>query len=214
MKLIRFGKNRAERPGVLTDDGVRLDLSAHFVDWNSEFLGGEEMKRLRDLLGWGVARLPVVADEIRWGAPIARPGKVICIGLNYSDHALESGAAIPSEPIVFMKAANTVIGPFDDVEIPHGSGKTDWEVELGIVIGREARYLPNAEVARGHIAGFCLSHDVSERHFQLERGGQWTKGKSCDTFDPLGPFADDRCACRPREVVDAAFSEWRAEADG
>jgi 2-keto-4-pentenoate hydratase/2-oxohepta-3-ene-1,7-dioic acid hydratase in catechol pathway len=125
---------------------------------------------------------------LRTGSPIARPGKVICIGLNYSDHARETGAAIPAEPILFMKAANTVVGPFDDVQIPRGSEKTDWEVELGVVIGQTARYLDSPGDARACIAGYVLSHDVSERAYQLERGGQWTKGKSCDTFNPLGPF--------------------------
>lgn len=188
MKLVRFGEFRAERPGVLTGDGRRLDLSGHFADWGSAFLGGDGVERLRAIVAAEEKSLPEVAEGVRWGAPIARPGKVICIGLNYSDHAAETGAAIPTEPIIFMKAANTVVGPFDDVQIPRLSEKTDWEVELGVVIGREARYLQSVEAAREHIAGYVLSHDVSERHFQIERGGQWTKGKSCDTFNPLGPF--------------------------
>lgn len=194
MKLIRFGEFRKERPGILTEAGERIDLSAYFSDWNHEFLGGEGLSHLQELVSRRSAELPRVAENVRWGAPIARPGKVICIGLNYSDHARETGAAVPAEPIVFMKASNTVVGPFDDLQIPRASEKTDWEVELGVVIGREARYLEGVEDARDHIAGYVLSHDVSERGFQLERGGQWTKGKSCDTFNPLGPFvvtADD-----------------------
>jgi len=188
MQLIRFGDFRAERPGVLTAGNRRLDLSAHFADWNSEFFSSNGLERLAEVLRAKEAQLPLVPDSVRWGAPVARPHKVICIGLNYSDHARETGAAIPAEPIIFMKASNTVVGPFDNIEIPRGSEKTDWEVELGVVIGREARYLESVEAARRHIAGFTLSHDVSERHFQIERGGQWTKGKSCDTFNPLGPF--------------------------
>jgi len=188
MQLIRFGDFRAERPGVLTAGNRRLDLSAHFADWNSEFFSSDGLERLADVFRAKEAQLPLVPDSVRWGAPVARPHKVICIGLNYSDHARETGAAIPAEPIIFMKASNTVVGPFDDIEIPRGSEKTDWEVELGVVIGREARYLESVEAARRHIAGFAVSHDVSERHFQIERGGQWTKGKSCDTFNPLGPF--------------------------
>ena len=132
--------------------------------------------------------LPEVPESARWGACVARPGKVICIGLNYSDHATESGMELPSEPIVFQKGANTVVGPYDPILIPRKSEKTDWEVELGIVIGQDARYLDSVEDAKNYIAGYCISHDVSERAFQLERGGQWTKGKSCDNFNPIGPF--------------------------
>lgn len=186
MKLIRFGPSKQEKPGVLATDGTRYDLSAHFADWNSEFFAGDQIHSLPALVASG--SLPAVAEDVRWGAPVARPGKIICIGLNYRDHAEETGAEIPKEPIVFMKAPNTVIGPYDDVMIPRGSQKTDWEVELGVIIGKEARYLEGPEQARHHIAGFALTHDISEREFQIERGGQWTKGKSCDTFNPLGPF--------------------------
>jgi 2-keto-4-pentenoate hydratase/2-oxohepta-3-ene-1,7-dioic acid hydratase in catechol pathway len=188
MRFIRFGDPRKEHPGILTASGVRKDLSAHFADWDSEFWGGDGPQRVQEILKSEENSLPSVPENARWGAPIARPHMVVCIGLNYSDHAAETGAAIPTEPILFMKASNTVIGPFDDIEIPRGSTKTDWEVELGVVIGRPARYLRDAAEAREHIAGYVLSHDVSERAFQLERGGQWTKGKSCDTFNPLGPF--------------------------
>jgi 2-keto-4-pentenoate hydratase/2-oxohepta-3-ene-1,7-dioic acid hydratase in catechol pathway len=188
MKFIRFGAPGEERPGILAENGVRKDLSAHFSDWDRSFWGGNGAQRVQQLLKSEADSLPSVPEDVRWGAPIARPGKIICIGLNYSDHAAETGALIPTEPILFMKAPNTVIGPFDDIEIPRNSTKTDWEVELGVIIGRNARYLRDARQAHDHIAGYVLSHDVSERAFQLERGGQWTKGKSCDTFNPLGPF--------------------------
>ncbi len=188
MRLIRFGLRGEEKPGVLLDDKQRIDLSAHFQDWDRGFLGSGGITKLQEVLGAGVEKLPRVSESVRWGAPVARPGKVICIGLNYSDHAHESGMPIPTEPIDFLKGSNTVVGPYDDVMIPRNSEKTDWEVELGVVIGAEARYVAAEEAAMQHIAGYCVSHDVSERAFQLERGGQWTKGKSCDTFNPLGPF--------------------------
>lgn len=188
MRLIRFGPAGQEKPGVMDSQGNRRDLSSHFADWDSRFLSGNDADRLAEILRSKETSLPLVAETERWGAPIARPGKVICIGLNYSDHAAESGMPIPAEPIVFLKGSNTVVGPYDDVQIPRGSQKTDWEVELGVVIGRKARYLESTADAAKHIAGYCISHDVSERAFQLERGGQWTKGKSCDTFNPLGPW--------------------------
>jgi len=186
MKLIRFGEPGREQPGVLTDDGMRLDLSAHLRDWDAARFEDGSLAELVGLLA--NTELPRVADDVRWGAPIARPGKIICIGLNYSDHARETGAEIPKEPIIFLKAPNTVVGPYDAIEIPRRSTKTDWEVELGVVIGKRAKYLCSPAESRAHIVGFTISHDVSEREFQMERGGQWTKGKSCDTFNPLGPF--------------------------
>lgn len=187
MKLIRFGERGMEKPGVLTDQGHRKDCSALFADWNRDFFQHGGLERLR---AWNAKldELPEVPPAARWGAPVVRPGKVIGIGLNYSDHAAESGMPIPAEPIVFLKGTNTVCGPNDPVLIPRGSQKTDWEVELGVVIGRDARYLTSAAEARNFIAGYCVSHDVSERAFQLERGGQWTKGKSADNFNPLGPW--------------------------
>ncbi len=188
MRLIRFGPSGNEKPGVIDDTGTRRDLSAHFNDWDMAFFGSSNMPRLAEILKRETTAMPAVPETERWAAPIARPPKVICIGLNYSDHAAESGMPIPAEPIVFMKASNTVVGPFDDLRIPRGGDKTDWEVELGVVIGKEARYLASPADASAHIAGYCLTHDVSERAFQLERGGQWTKGKSCDTFNPLGPW--------------------------
>lgn len=188
MKLLRFGPEGQERPGTLDAGGRRCDLSAHFQDWDRAFFAGDGVERLKEILQGDGSSLPTVPESERWAAPVARPGKVICIGLNYSDHAQESGMPVPTEPIVFLKASNTVIGPYDNVQIPRGSEKTDWEVELGVVIGKQARYLASPEAALGHVAGYCISHDVSERAFQLERGGQWTKGKSCDTFNPLGPW--------------------------
>ena len=188
MRLIRFGSVGDEKPGVLDQAGSRRDLSAHFKDWDMAFFGSGEIHRLAEIVKRDAAKLPLVPESERWAAPIARPAKVICIGLNYSDHAAESGMPIPPEPIVFMKASNTVVGPYDDVLIPRGGEKTDWEIELGVVIGKEARYLASTADAQAHIAGYCLTHDVSERAFQLEHNGQWTKGKSCDTFNPLGPW--------------------------
>jgi len=188
MKLARYGEHGFEKPGVLTDSGERLDVSAHFADWDSTFLGGDGLARLESFLEKQMNSLPRFSNDLRIGPPIARPGKIICVGLNYSDHAAESGMPIPIEPILFMKAPNTVVGPYDDIQIPRGGEKVDWEVELGVVIGRKARYLDSPDAALAHVAGYVLSHDVSERSFQLERGGQWTKGKSCDTFNPLGPF--------------------------
>jgi 2-keto-4-pentenoate hydratase/2-oxohepta-3-ene-1,7-dioic acid hydratase in catechol pathway len=188
LKLVRYGSKGSERPAVLTEGGERLDLSGHFDDWNAEFFADQGLDVLREILSSRSHDLPRIDASTRIGAPVARPGKIICIGLNYSDHARESGMAIPAEPIIFLKAPNTVAGPNDDVWIPRGSVKTDWEVELAIVIGSEARHLDSAEAARSCIAGYTICHDVSEREFQLERGGQWTKGKSCDTFSPLGPY--------------------------
>jgi len=189
MKLVRFGDAGKERPGLLTHEGKRVNLSQDFNDWDAEFFRRGGLDELAALLSKkDVGSFPPVDESVRYGAPVARPGKVICVGLNYSDHAAESGMEIPKEPILFMKAANTVVGPYDNLIIPRGSKKTDWEVELGIVLGKDARYLSSPDEASDLIAGFCLSHDVSEREFQLERGGQWTKGKSCDTFNPLGPF--------------------------
>jgi len=199
MRLIRFGAKGQEKPGVLSSAGVRLDLSEFFDDWNSAFFAGDGLSQLAGIVASRGDELGHVPETERWGAPVARPGKVICIGLNYSDHAKESGMPVPAEPIVFLKAANTVIGPYDEVLIPRGSEKTDWEVELGVVIGREARYVESVAAAGAHIGGYCLAHDVSERAFQLERGGQWTKGKSCDTFNPLGPWVST-----PDEVADPA----------
>ncbi len=205
MKLVRHGDPGQEKPGILDDAGRRLDLSAEFTDWNHEFFYSGGMARLRRLLDRQRA-LPTVADGVRWAAPIARPGMLMCIGLNYSDHARESGMAIPTEPILFQKATNTVVGPYDDVLIPRLSQKTDWEVELGIVIGADALYLDSPELALNHIAGYTIVHDVSEREFQLERGGQWTKGKSCPTFSPVGPWLATPDEVGDPQALDLALS--------
>ena len=194
MKLVRFGIVGKEAPGLLDSAGRRRDATRIVGgDYDRAFF---ENGGLRNLSGIDPKTLPLVQDDARWGAPVARPGKVICIGLNYADHAAESNMPLPAEPIIFFKAPNTVIGPYDDVLIPLtpdwlGGGhsqKTDWEVELGVIIGRTCQRLASEEQAHAAIAGYCISNDVSERHFQLERGGQWVKGKSCDTFNPLGPW--------------------------
>ncbi|WP_066039763.1 fumarylacetoacetate hydrolase family protein [Herbiconiux solani] len=183
MRFLRIGAPGAERPAVEVD-GIRYDISAVTDDIDGDFL----TRGYADLeAALAAGELPVIDEGDRIGAPIARPGKIVCIGLNYRDHAEETGAAIPGEPVVFMKDPMTMVGPFDDILIPRASTKTDWEVELGVVIGETARYLESPAAARAHIAGYVLSHDVSEREFQLERGGQWDKGKSCETFNPLGP---------------------------
>jgi 2-keto-4-pentenoate hydratase/2-oxohepta-3-ene-1,7-dioic acid hydratase in catechol pathway len=178
MRLARHGAPGTERPIVSGTDGVWHDLTPVAPDVAGAVLAGPT---------FDIAALPVVSEVGRLGPPIM-PGKIVCIGLNYRDHAAETGADIPAEPIIFLKAADTVVGPDDDVLIPRGSTKTDWEVELGVVIGRPARYLASPDEAASCIAGYVLSNDVSEREFQLERGGQWDKGKNCETFNPLGPW--------------------------
>lgn len=185
MRFIRVGEPGREAPAV-EHDGARYGLSGLTADITGAWLEGGGLAATRAALAEGA--LPVLDGEGRLGAPIAPPGKIVCIGLNYRDHAEETGAAIPAEPVVFMKDPSTVVGPDDDVLIPRRSVKTDWEVELGVVIGRTARYLDSPDDALSHVAGYVLSHDVSEREFQLERGGQWDKGKSCETFNPLGPW--------------------------
>ncbi|HJP32713.1 MAG TPA: fumarylacetoacetate hydrolase family protein [Candidatus Latescibacteria bacterium] len=184
MKLLRYGDRGRERPGRLDDEGVLRDLSDHVNDIDGGTLGDDTLSRLQAI---DPTSLPVVSGSPRLGPPVGAVGKFVCIGLNYSDHAKETGNPIPVEPIVFMKATSAINGPYDDIIIPRRSTKTDWEVELGVVIGREARYVSQAD-ALSHVAGFCTVHDVSERYFQLETGGNWTKGKSCDTFGPFGPW--------------------------
>ena len=188
MKLMRVGSVGKERPAVLHDGRV-LDVSAHVEDFTPAFFDSDGISRLRQVVDLHATELPKVdlADE-RVGAPIARPHKVVCAGLNYADHAQESGMEVPTEPVIFFKASSTVVGPNDTVLLPRGGEKTDWEVELGVVIGHEARYLRDEDAAVDVIAGYCVSNDVSERAFQLERGGQWVKGKSCETFNPVGPW--------------------------
>jgi len=187
MLLFRFGEKDQEKPGVVIGK-AKKDCSAHFTDWNREFFNNNGLEALKSLVDDGGGSLPDVPDGIRYGSCVARPGTLMCIGLNYSDHAEESGMEPPPEPVIFQKVSNAVIGPYDDVVIPRGSRKTDWEVELGVVIGQDALYLDSVEEAENYIAGYCISQDVSERAFQLEREGQWTKGKSCPTFNPLGPY--------------------------
>ncbi|WP_112662042.1 fumarylacetoacetate hydrolase family protein [Microvirga flavescens] len=184
MKLLRYGPAGQEKPGLLDSSGTLRDLSAHVKDIAGEALSPEGLKRIAAL---DPASLPAVEASVRLGPCVGGTGKFICIGLNYSDHAAETGASVPPEPIVFMKATSAIVGPNDNIEIPRGSQKTDWEVELGIVIGRHAKYVSEAD-ALDYVAGYCLTNDVSERAFQTERHGQWTKGKSCDTFGPTGPW--------------------------
>ncbi len=184
MKLLRYGPKGAEKPGLLDATGRIRCLAAVVPDIDGAAIGPEGLAMLR---ATNVEDLPVVDGSPRLGACVARVGKFICIGLNYADHAAESGLAVPPEPVIFMKAASAVCGPNDDVEIPRGSLKTDWEVELGVVIGKTAKYVTEAEAA-AHIAGYCVVNDISERAFQIERSGQWTKGKSHDTFGPIGPW--------------------------
>lgn len=187
MKLIRFGTLQNEKPGVQLQDGTRLDVSAFGSDYDETFFGTEGIEKLSQWLEQHQDSCPVVASDIRLGAPLARPSKIVCVGLNYAKHAEESGMAPPEEPVLFFKASSAITGPFDPIRIPKGSTKTDWEVELALVIGKKASYVSEKE-ALNHVAGYVLHNDVSERAFQLERSGQWVKGKSCDTFAPLGPF--------------------------
>lgn len=184
MKLIRFGPPGQESPGLIDPEGRPLDLSDHVDDIAGETLSPEGLDRLR-ALDW--TRLPQVPGDVRLGPPVGRVGKVMAIGLNYADHARETGGEVPPEPVLFMKATSAICGPHDTVRLPRGSTATDWEVELGVVIGTPAKYVTEAE-ALNHVAGYCVVNDVSERDYQIRRAGQWTKGKSCDTFCPLGPW--------------------------
>ena len=189
MKLIRFGEPGHERPGLILPDGRRIDASGcgGGADYDEAFFGSGGLERLARWLAEGGAAAPVVPDDVRLGPPICRPSKIVCVGLNYRDHARESGMAVPEEPVLFFKATTAITGPNDDVVIPRDGTKVDWEVELAVVIGRRTTYVER-DRALDHVAGYVLHNDYSERSFQLERGGQWVKGKSCDTFAPLGPF--------------------------
>ncbi|HEJ8042479.1 fumarylacetoacetate hydrolase family protein [Serratia marcescens] len=184
MKLLRYGQPGQERPGMLDAQGRLRDLSQHIADVGGAALSPASLAKLRAL---DSAALPLVEGEPRLGACVGGIGKFICIGLNYADHAAETGAAIPEEPVVFNKWTSAVVGPYDRVEIPRGSQKTDWEVELGVVIGLGGRYISEVDAMR-HVAGYCVINDVSEREYQIERGGTWDKGKGCDTFGPIGPW--------------------------
>ncbi len=190
VRLVRFGPAGQERPGVLhEDESTILDVSSLIGDFGPDFFATDGLAALAAAFSGGTDALPTVAvDDVRLGPPVSRPHKLLCIGLNFADHAAESGLDVPAEPVLFMKATNTIVGPHDDVFIPRGSTKTDWEVELGLVIGSSARYLEDEAAGWDCIAGYVLSNDVSERAFQIERGGQWTKGKSSETFNPLGPW--------------------------
>lgn len=184
MKLLRYGEPGQERPGMLDAQGRLRDLSQYIADVGGAALSPASLAKLRAL---DSAALPLVEGQPRLGACVGGIGKFICIGLNYADHAAETGAAIPEEPVVFNKWTSAVVGPYDRVEIPRGSQKTDWEVELGVVIGQGGRYISEADAMR-HVAGYCVINDLSEREYQIERGGTWDKGKGCDTFGPIGPW--------------------------
>ena len=187
MKLIRFGTAGMEKPGLLLEDGTRLDVSEFGEDYTEFFFDTDGPSRLQHWLQNNKAECPQLAGDVRLGPPLARPSKIVCVGLNYAEHAAESGMNIPSEPVLFFKATSAIVGPNDDIVIPKGSQKTDWEVELAVVIGKKASYVSEQD-AMDHVAGYLLHNDYSEREYQLEREGQWVKGKSCDTFAPLGPY--------------------------
>ncbi|QDH80065.1 fumarylacetoacetate hydrolase family protein [Echinicola soli] len=187
MKLLRFGNPGEEKPGIEKANGTRIDCSAFGEDWTEDFLDKDGLKRLAIWLESNEASCPKVGSDVRLGPPIKRPSKIICIGLNYSLHAKESGMDVPKQPVIFMKATSSLCGPNDDIIIPRNSEKTDWEVELAVMIGKKASYV-DKEKAMDYVAGYCLLNDVSERDFQLNHGGQWVKGKSNDHFSPLGPY--------------------------
>jgi 2-keto-4-pentenoate hydratase/2-oxohepta-3-ene-1,7-dioic acid hydratase in catechol pathway len=187
MKLIRFGDSGREKPGLILPEGTRVDVSAFGEDYDETFFASDGLIRLAEWLRDHAGKAPRISDTLRLGSPVARPSKIVCVGLNYRDHAEETGAKMPAEPILFFKSTTALCGPNDDVIIPKNSQKTDWEVELAVVVGKKATYVAESEAMR-YVAGYVLHNDYSEREFQLERGGQWDKGKGCDTFAPLGPF--------------------------
>lgn len=186
MKLIRFGEYRKEKPGVFENNKF-YDVSGFADDYDESFFENKGLEKLEKEFSEYKSSLPVISSDTRLGSPVACPSKIICIGLNYKDHAEESKMKIPSEPVIFLKSTSSLVGPNDDLEIPKNGFKTDWEVELALVIGKKAKYIDEAD-AMNYVAGYCLHNDYSERSFQLEHEGQWTKGKSCDTFAPLGPY--------------------------
>lgn len=210
MYLMRLGEAGSERPAARIDDGTYVDLSDVVTDFDEAFFRDDGLDRIRPVVAQraGSGHVQETAG-VRVGAPIARPHQIICVGLNYRDHAAETGQAVPDEPILFTKSPNTVIGPYDDVRIPRGSTKPDWEVELGIVIGRRTSYLDSPDDARDAIAGWVVVNDVSERAFQMERGGQWLKGKSAETFNPTGPWL-----VTPEEVSDVGALELWLDVNG
>ncbi len=187
MKLIRFGKIGQEKPGIILKSKIKLDVSAFTSDYNEDFFGNNGIEKLKKWIKENQKKCPIINENIRLGVPFARPSKIVCVGLNYSKHASESGMEIPKEPVLFFKSTTALSGPYDEVILPKDSSKTDWEVELAVIIGNKASYVKESE-AYDHIAGYVLHNDVSERSFQLERSGQWVKGKSSDTFAPIGPY--------------------------
>jgi 2,4-diketo-3-deoxy-L-fuconate hydrolase len=187
MKLIRFGEVGKEKPGIQLENGTKIDVSQFGEDYNEAFFETNGIERLKNWLKDNKSKCASVSDEVRLGSPICRPSKLVCIGLNYAKHAAEAGMKVPSEPVLFFKSTTAIVGPNDDVVIPKGSEKTDWEVELAVVIGKKASYVSKEDIM-DYIAGYVLHNDISERAFQIEREGQWCKGKGCDTFAPLGPF--------------------------
>lgn len=187
MKLIRFGAEGNEKPGVQLEDGTRIDVSAFGQDYNEEFFGRNGLEQLENWLKTNQDSCPKVSKDERLGVPLTRPSKIVCVGLNYAKHAAEAGMTVPKEPVLFFKSTTALCGPNDHVIIPKNSEKTDWEVELAIVIGKKASYVEEKD-AYNHIAGYVLHNDISERAFQIEKEGQWCKGKGCDTFAPVGPF--------------------------
>ena len=205
MKLLRYGEIGKEKPGILGQDGKIRDLSNHITDINGDNISEEGLNKISMI---DVSSLPIIPENTRLGACVGNIGKFLCIGLNYSDHAAETGMPVPSEPILFSKATSAVVGPNDNVEIPRNSNETDWEVELGVVIGKPAKYVKQ-ENALDHVAGYCVINDVSEREFQIKRSGQWVKGKSCDTFGPTGPWL-----VTPDEVGDPQNLDLWLEVDG
>lgn len=210
MYLMRIGPLGAEKPVVRIDDDNYVDVSDIVQDYDERFFGGGGLEQLATVVDARAASGQIAAfNGERVGAPFARPHQILCIGLNYSDHAKETGQAIPAEPILFTKSPNTLIGPYDDVRIPRGATKTDWEVELGILIGKRTSYLDSPEQASEAIAGYVVVNDVSERAFQIERGGQWSKGKSCETFNPAGPWL-----VTPDEIRDVRDLEMRLDVNG
>ncbi len=187
MKLIRFGEVEAEQPGVQLSDGTRINVAAFGEDYNEKFFATNGLERLEKWVEKNQKICGTISQDVRLGPPVARPSKIVCVGLNYAKHAEESGMAVPKEPVLFFKATSSIVGPNDKVVIPKGSEKSDWEVELAVVISKKASYV-SEEAAMDYVGGYLLHNDVSERGFQLEREGQWVKGKSCDTFAPIGPF--------------------------
>lgn len=191
MKLIRYGSIGNEKPGIQLENGKRIGVCGFGGDFNEDFFGNNGIEKLQEWLSKNQGNCPVIGQDVRLGSPLVRPSKLICVGLNYAQHAAEAGMEVPSEPVLFFKSTTAIIGPNDEVVMPKGSTKTDWEVELAIIIGKKASYVDQSN-AYDHIAGYVLHNDVSERAFQLERSGQWCKGKGCDTFAPMGPFIATR----------------------